>query len=113
MRGVAVGVRGEGGEEGVPLGGEPRCCCCCCCCAIIIDIAALAFSAASIRLLFCSMESGDDRGGSWCGGGRGPPIDVGTPAAALTIAKKGDDLNNRAAVWGSSIPGWGIGPLPG
>ena len=38
---------------------------------------------------------------------------MGTPAAALTIAKKGDDLNNRAAVWGSSIPGWGIGPDPG
>lgn len=29
----------------------------------MIDIAALAFSAANIRLLFCSVESGDDRGG--------------------------------------------------
>jgi hypothetical protein len=102
---VAVGVRGEGGEEGMPLGGDPRCCCCCCCCcAIMIDMAARAFSAANIRLLFCS--SGEDRGGSWGGGGpRGPPIEVGTPAAALTIAKNGDDLKRSAAVWGSSMPG--------
>lgn len=69
-----------------------------------------------MRLLFCSELSGDDRGG---GSGSGFPV-----AAAFTMAKNGDERNNRAAVWASIIPGgwcmdialeWGgnipIGPM--
>ena len=78
----------------------------------MMDIAALAFSAASMKLLFCSVESGDESGGRGGGGGNGPPS--GPPAAAFTIAKRGDVLKSSAAVWGSSIPGCGRGgPPPG